>query len=113
MVLSVRGFAFSADDGAADAQGGLCAAKIDVSDSDGEHFPDAHGGSEEHFDDLAELPVWSRAARHGSFFPFADGVSDLPDFGVLEDVGASGGALQPRDVIHRIARDDLVADGES
>lgn len=113
MVLSVRGFALSADDGAADAHGGLCAAKVEVADSDGEHFPDAYRGPEEHFDDLSELPVWSRPGGHGAFFPFVDGVSDLPDFGVLENVGASCGALQPRDVIHRIARDDLVADGES
>ena len=113
MVLPVGRFSLPTDDCSRDLYRRDRAAQVQVADADREHFPDPCRGADEHFNDLTELPVWSRPGDDGPLFPRAHGLTDECDVGVLECIRCSGRSSQPRDVIHRVPRDRLMPHGEA
>jgi len=76
MVLPVSGLALSADNRAADPHRGIRAAEIEVAQADRQHFPDPDRGAQQHFDDLAELPVRSRPGLDRPLLPRLNRIPD-------------------------------------
>ena len=86
---------------------------INVAAADGKYLTDPSGRGEHDLDDLAELAVWVRAARPSGLFPDLDHGADRVDLCRAEGVGCPLGFVQPRDVVHRIAHQHLVAHRQS
>lgn len=112
MVLPMRRLPFPADDGAAYPHCRDRRVKIEIPETDREHLTDTGRGAEQHLYDLTELPVRARAGYDFSLLPRLDTGPDRCDLFPGVDVRSTNRTAQARDVIHRIARQDLMADRE-
>ena len=112
MILPVRGLSLTADDRPGDTDHRHGSVEVEVSDADREDFADAGGGAEHDLDDLTELSVGTGTGEDGPLLPIADRGADPGDLVPGEHVGTARGSAQARDVVHGIAREDLMPDGE-
>lgn len=94
-----------------DGRRGAC--HIDVAAPEREHLTDARGGAEHHLDELPQLPVWLRAEPVEARLPVPDRAPHGVHLCRSEGIRQSWRLAQPRHVIDRIARDDLVAHGQT
>lgn len=112
MILPMCGLALAADDRPRDADHRHGRVEIKIGDADREDLADAGGGAEHDLDDLTELPVGAGTGEDGPLLPVPDRAAYGCDLVPGEHIGTTGGSAEPRDVVHGIARQYLVAHSE-
>jgi hypothetical protein len=112
MILPVRRLTLAADDRPRNPCRRNRAIQVEILESDGEDFADAGGGAEHDLDDLPELPIRPRSRQYPTRLPSLDRCPDLLHLADRERLRDGFLPVQPGDVIHRIARQDLVAHRE-
>ena len=112
VILPVCRFTLPAHDRSGDPHRRYRRVQVEVAKADCEDFTEARGGAVHDLHDLPELPVWSRACLDRSMLPCAGVRPDRFELVPGEDVGCADWAAEPRDVIHRIAWENLVAHRE-
>ena len=112
MILPVRRLTLAADDRPGDPSRRDRAIRVEVLESDSENLPDVGGGAEHHLDDLPELPIRPRSRQYPPGLPGLDRGTDILYFADREGLRDGLFPVQPGDVVHRVAGQDLVSDRE-
>ena len=112
MILPVRRLALATDNRPGNPRCRDRAVHVEILEADGEDFADTRRGAEHDFDDLPELPIRPRSRQYPPGLPSLDRSADVLHFADGKRLGDGPLPMQPRDVIHRVARKDLVTDRE-
>ena len=112
VILAVGGFTLPAHDRSTDQHQRYRRVQVEITEPDCEDFTDACGGAEHDLHDLPELSIRSRTRLDRSMLPRADTYTDGFELVSGEYVRGADWAAKPGDVIHRVAREDLVAHRE-
>lgn len=112
MILSVRRLALPGDDRPGDPHCREPAIQVEILEADRKNFADTCRGAEDDFDDLPELTVGPRSRQYSAGLPRLDRRSDLLHLFDRERVRDALLPVEPGDVVHRVAGQDLVADRE-